>query len=476
MRNSFLLIVTFVCCLSKPIQAQQKWALADCIHYASTHNTSLQMANLNVSIEEYTLKQKRLDLLPSLNGNASYAFNIGRVVDPTTYNFVTGNIQTNNFGVSSNLNLFSGFQKQNAIKQQAFKLESSKAANQESLLNLDIQIANDYLQVLMSRENVKIAEDQLHSSKGQQNFTQKLVTAGKLPEGDLLDINSKVASDQLSLVNAKNQETSVLLNLRIRMNLPSGEAFDIITPSDQALVNIGEIPPLEAVIQKAALVHPSIMKAQYNMHSAEKGLDIAKGSYYPSLDLFANWGTNYSNQRKQYELVPRGFDTIGTVLPSGEQVIANFPTFDSKELDFPYMDQLKNDFNQVYGISLRIPIFNNFQSRSLVETARVQYQIADLNFTDTRNQLENTIQQVHANALAAKSQFEASQKNVEAMENSFKYARIRAEQGMLNSLDFITAQNNFNMARAALLQAKYELLFSLMILDIYQGKPIQNLN
>ncbi len=458
------------------LKAQQYWSLKDCIHYAATHSTALQMADLNITIDEFTLTQKRFDLLPSLNANASYAYNIGRVVDPTTYTFVTGNIQTNNFGISGNLNLFNGFQKQNAIKQQAFKLQASKAANQESLQNLDIQIANSYLQVLMTRENVKIASDQLASSKKQQDYTQILVNAGKLPEGDLLDINAKVASDELSLVEAKNRETTALLTLRINMNLPLSEAFDIMTPSNQSLVQIPEIPPLEALIEKAESVHPSIEKAKYNMQIAQKGLDIAKGNYYPSLDLFANWGTNYSSFRKKYELIPRGFDTIGTVLSTGEQVIANFPTFDSKATDFPYMDQLRNDFNQVYGVTLRIPIFNNFRAKSLVETAQVQYQIAGLNYTDTKNKLENTIQQVHANALAAQSKYIASQKKVDAMEKSYQYASIRAEQGMINSLDFITAQNNYNIARATLLSTKYELLFSIMILDIYQGKPIQNIN
>ncbi len=472
--SSFLIAL---CLVVSGTQAQQKWSLEDCIQYARDHNISLKIANLNVTTEEYTLKQKKLNLLPTLNGDASYSYNFGRVVDPTTYTFVTGKIQTNTFSLSSGVTLFSGFQQQNSIKQQSLKLQSSRWGVKATAENLEINIAEAYLQVLLARENVTVATEQLNASKAQLELTRKLVDAGTVAEGDLLEIQAKVANDNLVLVNARNTADQAILNLKLMLNLPPGSDFDILEPQhleeDISLMDLGS---LEDIIARATANRPTVKKAEYDLMAAERGVAAAKGSYSPRLTLFGSLHTNYSDNFKQFRLVPKGFDTIGTVAGTGAPVIANFMTYETQKLDYPYSDQLSNNFNQTYGISLTIPIFNGFQARSTVETARVQQQIAQLNLEQAHNDLVNTIQQIWSGAVAAQAKYEAARDNLESMTKAFDYIKIKAEQGMVSSLDYITAQNNYHAARANMLSAKYEFLFRKLILDYYQGKALLNLN
>ena len=83
-----------------------------------------------------------------------------------------------------------------------------------------------------------------------------------------------------------------------------------------------------------------------------------------------------------------------------------------------------------------------------------------------------TIQQAHADATAALKRYAATEKNVVALEESFRYTEQRFNVGMVNSLEYNDAKNRLSAAQSELLQAKYEYLFRMKILDFYMGNPL----
>ena len=75
----------------------------------------------------------------------------------------------------------------------------------EKLKNdITLNIAAAYLQILFNQELTKVADDQLSLTNQQVNQTKKLVDAGKVVVGNLLDIQAQEASEELQLVNAQN--------------------------------------------------------------------------------------------------------------------------------------------------------------------------------------------------------------------------------------------------------------------------------
>jgi outer membrane protein len=82
------------------------------------------------------------------------------------------------------------------------------------------------------------------------------------------------------------------------------------------------------------------------------------------------------------------------------------------------------------------------------------------------------VQQAYNDAQAAKRQYDASDKSVNATEKAFEYAEQRYEVGMMNTLEFNTSSNNMTRSRSELLRAKYDYIFKMKVLDFYQGKPI----
>ena len=70
--------------------------------------------------------------------------------------------------------------------------------------NIQLNIASAYLQILYNNEQVYTTKDQIENTKLQAERTALLIEAGKLPNGDLLEIQAQLAQEELRLVNNEN--------------------------------------------------------------------------------------------------------------------------------------------------------------------------------------------------------------------------------------------------------------------------------
>ncbi|MBK8416010.1 MAG: TolC family protein [Bacteroidetes bacterium] len=52
------------------------------------------------------------------------------------------------------------------------------------------------------------------------------------------------------------------------------------------------------------------------------------------------------------------------------------------------------------------------------------------------------------------------------------YAEKKYNVGMMSSVEFLNVRNNAAKAESDLLQAKYDLIFRIKVLDFYLGKPL----
>ena len=140
--------------------------------------------------------------------------------------------------------------------------------------------------------------------------------------------------------------------------------------------------------------------------------------------------------------------------------------------DYTYLTQLKDNRGEGVYLSLSIPVFNGFRARNGVQRSIIGHKNAVLNTEIVRNQLRQTIQQSYADAVAAQKRFDATKRQLAALELTYRNAEIRFNNGVLNSTDFNVARNNFTRAQSDLIQAKYQYTFRLKVLDFYQGKPL----
>lgn len=466
----FLVIWVHTDVFSQQDQDKQ-WSLQDCIEQAWQNNLQLQQQKLSVDIARENLTQSQANLFPTLNANASHSYNFGRTVDPFTNEFATERVRSNNFNLSSSLNLFSGFQVQNTIRQNRMELDASRMDLEYSYNDIALLVASAYLQILFNLELVENTSGQVEITRLQVERTRQLVEAGTLPRGALLTIKAQLASEELQLVNAQNQLNLSYLNLQQILFLPGDEVFQIQVPEiaiepDEELT----YTPLQ-VYRVAVQEQPQVKSAEIRIQSAERGVAIAQGGRSPMLSVRGSYGTGYSGASLEATEMIMGEPREIGVTASGEKVFA--PSFEYETRVIPFSDQLNDNLNRSIGFALTIPIFNNFQTRSAISRSKINLENARLQNQIVREQLFQTIQQAHADASAALKRYAATEINVKALEESFRYTEQRFTVGMVNSLEYNDAKNRLSAAQSELLQSKYEYIFRLKVLEFYQGVPLQ---
>ncbi len=447
--NKFLLLFPILILMFFPVSRAQKiWSLKDCIIFAFENNITIKQQVINTQYNENLLQQSKVALAPNLNADASGGFKFGYVLDPLTYEIIENRtIMSSSMNVSSSVTLFNGLQQKNTIEQNRFNLLASLEDLEKFKNDISLLLASGYLQILFNRELLQVAINQHELTLQQVERTAKLVEAGSLARGSLLEIQAQAASEELNVINAQNQLDISYLNLTQMLDLDSVGDFEIEIPEFEDVARDPILLSVGAVYSQALQVLPQIRSASYNLQSANKGLSIAQGQRSPSLSLSGQWGTGYSDaQQRQNE--------------AGQ--------FE----DVPFWRQM--DLNRGAGVSmgLRIPIFNQLSVNTRISNAKLTVMNYRLNLETEKMDLYKEIQQSYADAIAARKKYLATEEALTSMEESFKYTEEKFEVGLVNTVDYNAEKNRLTATQSDLLQAKYDYIFKRKILDFYRGVPI----
>ncbi len=452
-------------------QENKVWTLEECINYALDNNINIKKQYLNINFQEEVLLQSKLGMLPNFNGFASHGYNWGQRIDPFTNEFATDRVRSNNLFLQGDLNLWSGFQQLNLVKKNKLSFQKAQFDADYFKDDISISVATEYLQTLYFLEFVEIAQNQLEITDQQVERTQKLVDAGTLAKGDLLTIEAQQASEELSLVDAQNSLSLAYLNLSQLMELQTPEGFDIEQP-ELGLIDEPELYTPDKLFTTAVETRPEIRSAEMNVEVSEMDLKIARGGYYPRLSLNGSIGSGYSGANQIGEdpfeyLPPIGITETGVnVYPT--QPFVGYGSYNPK----PFSDQLKDNLNETMNLSLSIPIFNGWSSRSNVAQAKIGIENANLDLQLQKNNLYKILQQAYNDALSAYNKHKAATKKVQATSESFKYAEQKFNVGLINSVEYNDAKKEYNNALSELIQAKYDYVFRVTVIDFYLGKPL----
>lgn len=446
----------------------REWTLEECINQAIQSNIRVQQARLNAESSRSQFIQNIGIALPDLNGSASHVYNFGKTIDPFTNTFANDKVLSQNFSIASNLTVFQGLRNLNSIFQARLFYQATLHDIKKAENDIALAVASSYLQVIFNMELVQNAQKQLALTGQQVERTRKLVEAGSAAVGTLYDIQAQQASEELNLVTAENQLQLSILDLTQLMNIEDYSSFRIKVP-------LIEIPPQEPQISAdqtflAAQGLPQIKSAELKVKSSIKGVSAARGAMSPRLSVFGSLGTGYSGANKEIDQVSlAGFDTTGFTT-AGDAVLA--PAFDYTYKGRAFSDQISDNFNRSVGLRLTVPLMNGFQVRTGIKRAEIERESNELNLSQSKMDLRKEVQKAFLDATGALKKYRSAQKAQEAMQESFRYTQQRYDVGAINSFDYNTGKTRLAKAESDLLQAKYEYIFKLKVLDFYQGKPL----
>jgi len=254
------------------------------------------------------------------------------------------------------------------------------------------------------------------------------------------------------------------------LEIEANNNFEILVPPI-SLPDQKKIPSAEEIYTSSLEVFPNVKSAEYRLKSSTKSLAISRGGRSPRIIFNGSIGSGYSDARTRIT----GIDSLG-MMPSGYQLSSGenvlMPILDFNSEITPFNQQLKDNFSQSLSFSLSIPIFNGWMTNSSIANAKIAVMSARNDLQRTKNKLRKQSEQVRADVIAAEKQFQFAQKSAEALQESFSYNEQKFNEGMLNVYDYNDAKNKFIKAQSDLLQAKYDYLFKIKILDFFMGNPL----
>lgn len=433
--RKLILILTFSVTISGLLIAQQDsvWTLSKCIDHAFSENIQIRRGVISNQRFGLYAEQARAQRLPSLGANINQNFNWSKSSSSAGLSGSNGS----NYSVSSGMTLFNASRLNNLIKQADLEIAAGEYSLETTKEAISLNILNAYLQVLYAEEQVNNSQKQIESTSAQLNLAAERLDRQLISSSDYAQVKSQLASEKLTLVNSQSQLSITRITLMQLMELPVQENFMIFHPNLLQTLNQSRIPDVKSVYETALKIKPQIKNALVNKDIAGLDEKIAKSSYFPVLSASASISSGYSSKAS---------DT--------------------------YYNQINNGLSPAAGFSLSIPIFQKKQVKTSVEVAKLGYADAELNETDTKNQLRKSIEQACLDVTSAQIEFEASLEKFNATSESAVLSEEKFTQGIINSVDYLVSKTNLIVAESQLLQSKYKLIFSYKILDFYMGIPL----
>ncbi len=463
------------------LQAQnKKWTLIECVQYALDNNISVKQSELDVDATDLEKLTAMGNFLPSLNAGSGVNENTGLSFNPITNNAQTTTFLSANGSINVGYTLFDGLRNIRTLQ----RAEISRLASQYRLDkmkdDISLFVANGYLQVLMNKANLEVLKSQNVVTKEQIQRTQDLVDAGSLPRGDLLEIQATDASEQQSIINAENTVRISLISLAQLLLIKDYESFDIEDEGYDLIDGGIAEKDISEILSNAKESRSEIKIAEQNVAMAEKDLQIARGSYFPTLSAFFGYNTRYADTPSfTSEIDPNNpFSTqqIGVVEATGQSVVGEFPNTITREVSAdPFVDQLYQNDGIGYGLSLNIPIFNGFSTRANVKRNKINLERTKYQLEQAELDLESTVYQAYVDAKGALKSYEAAQTALESQQLAYDYAKERYDVGLTNAFDFSQSKLRFDNAQIELNRSKYDYIFRLKVLELYFGIPATEL-
>lgn len=444
-RKLWMYCAALLVCQSVAAQDSVKqWTLQECLDYALENNIQLQKSRNDYLSGVEDTKMAKAARLPSLSVTSSQGFTNYPSASASfsdshsgSYGFSSRNSYTGTYGINAGLTLYNGGKLQTAVKRQNLQNQIDALSVEESANDIRVAIVQAYMQALYAREAVEIAINTAKTSEAQRDRAREMFQAGSISQVDLAQLESQYQSDAYQVVVARTSLDNYKLQLKQLLELDITDQIELSVPEINESAVTRVLPDKTQIYATATENMPEIKRGELAVEAADLDIRQARAGFYPSLGLTASVGTGHMS---------------GNHYESGSQIW--------------------NRFNENVGLSLSIPIFSNRQNRTATNKARIAAASSRLDQQDLLKTLLREVETAYLDAVSAQSQYVAANEKERYARQSYELTDEQFRVGMKNTVELITAQNEWSAAQQEELQAKYMALLNMELLNIYQGQPV----
>mgnify|MGYP004514460941 FL=1 len=434
-RTILLTLLIAVCTFTVALKAQeesQKWTLRSCLDYAIENNIQLKKSRVNELSGLEDTERAKAQLFPSLSASVTQGY-----VNYPSSDVDKNNSYSGNYSINANWTVFDGGQRNKAIKQQKLQNEMDKLSTEQGEDDIQIAIVQTYMQVLYAMESVRINENTVETSKAQRDRAEELYKAGSISLVDFSQLESQYSTDKHQLVVAQTSLDNYKLQLKQLLELDITQDIELSLSDIEETWVLAPLPDKQVIYTTSLAVMPQIKSSELSLENAELEKQKAKASYWPTISMNAGVGTGHLS---------------GT--------------------NYSFGNKIWNNFNESFGITIKIPIFTNRENKTAYNKAKLAITTSQLELINSQKELLKTVEGIYLDATSAQSQYLSAKERLSYVQQSFKLTEEQFFLGMKNTLEMLTEKNNLLSAQQEVLQSKYMAIMSIQLLNIYQKKPV----
>jgi len=399
--------------------AQQKITLGDALTFALQNNTKIRKARLDIEGGRYKVQEVRAQALPQITGTSGLTYNpiIGQqVVD------FGGQLQTLKFGQKWNSN--AGIQLSQQIFNQQVFTGLQAARSSEEYYNLTSQlteeqiielVANNYYQVLVNRQQLDVVDNNIKNVKVIEKIISNQFENGLAKKIDV----DRIKVNLTNLETQREQTLNAITQLENQLKFSMG--MQVTTPIILPNTELTEVTQLPQFTDSLALTNRTEIKL---LDTQDKLLWLQRkayvAEYYPSLSLSGNY--TYSSQSGGFDFLSSNASAIG---------------FGSSAV----------------GLTLKVPIFNGFLTRSKIRQADVDIKKAQEDRRETTNSLNLAYENAKIQLRNSINTITSQKKNVELAQEIYKSTQNNYNNGLATLTDLLDTETSLTQAQNSYTQA-----------------------
>jgi outer membrane protein len=434
--------------------SQKKWTIQECVDYAIRNNLQVQAQMYNKDVQTKNLEMAKKEYLPSVSGTINNNANFGQTLVGTSS--IRNDSYYNGANVGASMLVYNNGRLEKSIRKTGFDVEASLQDVETIKNNIALQIAQQYLNVMLNREIKKISESAMDNAQKLYDRAKITTEVGTTAQTVLAEATASLAREKQNVKTAQINVDKALFAMAQLLQLQDYKTFDVVDiPVPDKLAPQSE--SVEEVLNMAYTSQPVVKAAEIRIKAAEAQTEVVRTNFYPTITANAAIGSFYNNLLNKNTLGYQQDPVTGALTPIMER---NF------------FQQYSDNFGQQLSLSANIPIFNKGITKLQVEQTKINETLAKNNLEQQKFQLKQDIQQAQFNA---DSNFEVYTSAVEAEKSTklaLDFAEKSYEAGRSTIYDVTMARNNYANAQGSVAQAKYNYLFSIKVLDFYAGRGI----
>ena len=416
-------------------EASKTWTLQECLDYAYQNNIQVRQSRNNQLSGIEDTKQAKAALFPSLVASTTQSYTNYPSSEVTDNNSYTGT-----YGITAGMTIFEGGKLRTEVKRQKVQNQMDALSVEESVNDIRSAIVQAYMQCLYAADAVRINRSTAEASKAQRDRAEEMLRAGSISRVDFAQLQSQYSSDEYQVVVASSTLDNYKLQLKQLLELDIMEEMNPAVPGVKEENVLKALPSKDEVYATALKVMPQIRRGELGIEAAKLEEKSARAGFFPSISLSASVGTGHMSNN-----------------------------------DFESGSQIWNRFNENVGLTLNIPIFSNRKNRTAVNKAKIALNDSYLEWTSLQKELLRNVESAYLDAVSAQAQYLSAREKEKYARESYELTSEQFRVGVKNTVELITAQNEYSAAQQQVLQAKYLTLLSIELLNIYQGLPASDI-